>query len=164
MSRALVEVVKNISTVMAVSKVVMDLLIRFSTFLVIWFSTSVFFSSEVYAQGAQVAESSSVSRSMSQYVSQNLAKEKIAGWRVVLSMTDDRRKIERDQYKFKSLYPGRKVEWEHKNPFYLLSCGAFESKLSAQSYLNRIKKEFPDAILKRANDIDRNEMLQWYSY
>ena len=69
----------------------------------------------------------------------------IDGFRIQLMATTDRRKVDDTQAQFGTLYPGVFTTWSQAKPYYRVRVGAFSSKTEASSFLNKIKKDYPDA-------------------
>lgn len=105
-----------------------------------------FISTNVHGQTIKVYEEESVSRMMQQYIAANRMKESIRGWRIQIITTNNRRNMEAARARFMSLYPDIPVNWEHESPYYKVKAGAYEDKISLQSFLQELKKEFPTAI------------------
>ena len=97
-------------------------------------------------QGIQITEHGSIRSVMNQYISQNQNNANVEGWRIQIISTDDRRKMESYRDKFESMYPGMYINWEHRNPWYLVKIGAFRTKLELQGFIQELKDEFPQAI------------------
>lgn len=104
------------------------------------------FSFDSKAQGIQITEHGSIRTVMDQYIGQNKSNSMIEGWRIQIISTDDRRKMEFNKSKFESAYPGMYLEWEHRNPWYLVKVGAFKTKLELQAFIQELKDDFPQAI------------------
>jgi len=114
-------------------------------------STLVFFGLTLFcvdsiAQGIQITEHGNIRTVMDQYINQNRSNATVEGWRIQIISTDDRRKMESYKEKFESVYPGMYLEWEHRNPWYLVKVGAFKTKLELQAFIQELKDEFPQAI------------------
>lgn len=104
------------------------------------------FTSDTSAQGIQVTEHGSIRSVMNQYISQNQNNTMVEGWRIQIISTDDRRKMESFKSKFESMFPGMYINWEHRNPWYLVKVGAFRTKLDLQGFIQELKDDFPQAI------------------
>lgn len=98
------------------------------------------------AQGIQITEHGNIRTVMDQYINQNRGNAMVEGWRIQIISTDDRRKMESFKEKFESAYPGMYLEWEHRNPWYLVKVGAFKTKLELQAFIQELKDDFPQAI------------------
>ena len=114
-------------------------------FILILFSISGF-CVESIAQGIQVTEHGNIRTVMDQYINQNKTDPTVEGWRIQIISTDDRRKMESFKEKFEQAYPGMFLEWEHRNPWYLVKVGAFKTKLELQAFIQELKDDFPQAI------------------
>lgn len=101
---------------------------------------------ESIAQGIQVTEHGNIRTVMNQYINQNKTDPTVEGWRIQIISTDDRRKMESFKAKFEQAYPGMFLEWEHRNPWYLVKVGAFKTKLELQAFIQELKDDFPQAI------------------
>jgi len=101
---------------------------------------------ESIAQGIQVTEHGNIRTVMDQYINQNKTDPTVEGWRIQIISTDDRRKMESFKEKFEQAYPGMFLEWEHRNPWYLVKVGAFKTKLELQAFIQELKDDFPQAI------------------
>ena len=71
----------------------------------------------------------------------------IDGFRIQLMATTDRRKVDDTQAQFSGLYPGVFTTWSQAKPYYRVRVGAFSSRSDASSFLNKIKKDYPDAYI-----------------
>jgi len=98
------------------------------------------------SQGIQITEHGNIRMAMDKYISQNKSNPSVEGWRIQIISTDDRRKMESYKEKFEQAYPGMFLEWEHRNPWYLVKVGAFKTKLELQAFINELKDDFPQAI------------------
>ena len=101
---------------------------------------------DLSGQGIQITEHGSIRTIMNQYISQNQNNPMVEGWRIQIISTDDRRKMEAFKAKFGGMYPGMYINWEHRNPWYLVKVGAFKTKLELQGFIQDLKDEFPQAI------------------
>jgi hypothetical protein len=83
----------------------------------------------------------------------------VIAWRIQIINTDDRRKMETDMRRFKSIYPYiQQVNWKQMSPYYKVTAGSFESKLTALAFLGEVKVHFPSAILVNEK-IAKKELL-----
>jgi SPOR domain len=71
----------------------------------------------------------------------------VDGFRIQLMATTDRRKVDDTQTQFGALYPGVFSTWSQAKPYYRVRVGAFSSRTEASSFLNKIKKDYPDAYI-----------------
>jgi len=110
------------------------------------FVTISIFCVNLSGQGIQVTEHGSIRTVMDKYINQNKSNPMVEGWRIQIISTDDRRKMESFKQKFEMAYPGMFLEWEHRNPWYLVKVGAFKTKLELQSFIQELKDDFPQAI------------------
>lgn len=118
-----------------------------------------FLSLDLSGQGIAITEHGSIRTVMNQYISQNQNNPMIEGWRIQIISTDDRRKMESFKAKFESLYPRMYINWEHRNPWYLVKVGAFKTKLELQGFIHQLKDEFPQAIPIK-DQVSKSELLR----
>ncbi len=100
-----------------------------------------------------------VSRMVDHYININKSTNFVAGWRIQLMATTDRRKMEEAQKDFMSKYPEVRVDWIHKKPYYKLLAGAYASKNEALPVLYKIKKDYPSAFPAKDNNIRPRELV-----
>lgn len=100
----------------------------------------------ISGQGIQITEHGGIRTVMDKYINQNKSNPMVEGWRIQIISTDDRRKMESFKQKFEMAYPGMYLEWEHRNPWYLVKVGAFKTKLELQAFIQELKDDFPQAI------------------
>ena len=98
------------------------------------------------AQNILVNEDPNVTSMMNKYIRQSQEEDKVSGWRIQIITTDDRRKMERAESKFKMMYPNMSVERTHESPYYKVKTGAWDNKLYLQVFLQQIQADFPSAI------------------
>lgn len=113
---------------------------------ILMLATMFLFGIDSFAQGIQITEHGSIRTVMDQYINQNRSNATVEGWRIQIISTDDRRKMESYREKFEVAYPGMYLEWEHRNPWYLVKVGAFKTKLELQAFIQELKDDFPQAI------------------
>ena len=109
--------------------------------------TCLFLSAFVFGRGQSVIEPPEVTRMMDEYIRFNKENPKMKGWRIQVLATTERRLMERTKSRFESRYPDFDLDFEHRNPFYLLKTGAFLTRNDALPLLNRIQKDFSSAFL-----------------
>ena len=114
---------------------------------------------DLSGQGIQITEHGSIRTIMNQYISQNQNNPMVEGWRIQIISTDDRRKMEAFKAKFGGMYPGMYINWEHRNPWYLVKVGAFKTKLELQGFIQDLKDEFPQAIPIK-DQVSKAELLR----
>ena len=73
------------------------------------------------------------------------AVQMIDGFRIQLLATTDRRKVDEMQAGFSSRYPGTFVGFSQAKPYYRVRVGGFATRTDASNYLQKIKKDYPDA-------------------
>jgi len=93
-----------------------------------------------------IHEDPQVTRIMDLYLSINKAITHIAGWRITVITTTDRRLMEQTRLSFQQQF-SMKSKWEYNEPYYYLKAGAFVSRADAASSLETIKKKFSSAFL-----------------
>jgi hypothetical protein len=71
----------------------------------------------------------------------------IDGFRIQLLATTDRRKVDDAMAQFGGRYPGVFSTWSQAAPYYRVRIGGFAARTEATNYLNRIKKDYPDAYI-----------------
>jgi hypothetical protein len=71
----------------------------------------------------------------------------IDGFRIQLMATTDRRKVDEALALFGSRYPGVFSTWSQAAPYYRVRIGGFSARTEASNYLNKIKKDYPDAYI-----------------
>jgi SPOR domain len=108
---------------------------------------SMVFAVQTKAQGITINEDPTITRMMQSYISNNKAVQVIEGFRIQLTATTDRVKMDGTLSVFKSKYPGIYVDWSHEKPYYKVKAGAFTSKANADRYLKSIKLDYPDAYI-----------------
>lgn len=118
-----------------------------------------FLGHDLTGQGIQITEHGGIRSVMNQYISQNQNSASVEGWRIQIISTDDRRKMEAYKDKFESTYPGMYINWEHRNPWYLVKVGAFKTKLELQGFIQQLKDEFPQAIPIK-DQVRKTELLR----
>lgn len=110
----------------------------------------------VQAQSITVNEEPTISRMMETYVSGGKAAtspsttntvQVIDGFRIQLMATTDRLKVDEAQSSFAARYPGVYTGWSQAKPYYRVRVGGFSSRTEASNFLQKIKKEYPDAYI-----------------
>ena len=84
---------------------------------------------------------------------------RLAGFRVQLTSTTDRLRLEETEARFGNLYPGYPSDWVHEPPYYKLRTGAFVDRARATAFLYRVKRDFPSAYPALVRDIRPSELL-----
>ena len=85
-----------------------------------------------------------VERLMDRFIEHN-AEAEIKGWRIMISLTRDRRKIEIAKSRFERYFPEYRCNMSFNDPYYKLIACAFRDKLEAAVVLNKIRRHFPGA-------------------
>jgi SPOR domain len=120
--------------------------------------------SHVNAQKIQINEDPAITEMMSVWTKSNNDNPKMAGWRVQILSSTDRKQVEDGKIKFKSLYPNIHADWMQEKPYYKLRIGAFTSKLEALAMMLAIKANYPGAYTVQDANIHPREILaQQYS-
>lgn len=118
-----------------------------------------FFCVDGSAQGIQVTEHGGIRTVMNQYINQNQSNPMVEGWRIQIISTNDRRKMESFKAKFEYAYPQMYLNWEHRNPWYLVKVGAFKTKLELQAFIQDLKDDFPQAIPIK-DQVSKSELIR----
>jgi hypothetical protein len=108
---------------------------------------SMTFAVQTQAQGISINEDPTITRMMESYAANNKAAQVIEGFRIQLTATTDRAKMDGTVTTFKAKYPGVFIDWSHAKPYYKVKAGAFTSKANAERYLKSIKLDYPDAYI-----------------
>lgn len=124
----------------------------------ILFVTLSFLGSGLFAQ-VRFNEESKVQTLMHRYEQEGRAETSINGWRIKLISTTNRRAWENAERKFKSMYPEYNYTNSYENPYYSLKVGAFETRYDLESYLQRFKDDFTEAIPFR-DRIEKTELFE----
>lgn len=119
---------------------------------------SSFLGSSLLAQ-VRFTEEPKVQALMSRYEKEGRDETSINGWRIKLISTTNRRAWESAERKFRSLYPKYKYANSYENPYYSLKVGAFETRYDLESYLQRFKDDFREAIPFR-DRIEKTELFE----
>jgi hypothetical protein len=112
--------------------------------------------SSLYSQNITINEEPTITRMMEIYTAGVKTTEPttptagaqiIDGFRVQLMATTDRRKVDETQTAFAGRYPGIYSGWSQAKPYYRVRVGAFSSRTEANNFLQKIKKDYPDAYI-----------------
>ena len=117
-----------------------------------------FLGSSLLAQ-VRFSEKPKIQALMSRYEKEGRAETSINGWRIKLISTTNRRTWENAESKFRSLYPEFRYSNSYENPYYSLKVGAFETRYDLESYLQRFKNDFREAIPFR-DRIEKTELFE----
>jgi cell division protein FtsN len=125
--------------------------IVFFAFLIMSFST-------IKAQNVTINEEPTISKMMIVYAGKgkpvanipaptggSTAFQMIDGFRIQLMASTDRRKAEEMQASFAARNPGIHVGISQQAPYYKVRVGGFANRTDAANYLQKIKKDQPDA-------------------
>jgi SPOR domain len=108
------------------------------------------------AQNVTINEEPLITRMMETYVtggksstapSTNNTVQIIDGFRIQLMATTDRLKVDEAQSLFTTRYPGVYTGWSQAKPYYRVRVGGFSSRTEASSFLQKMKKDYPDAYI-----------------
>jgi hypothetical protein len=110
------------------------------------------------SQNNGIHETEDVSRLMQLFIEHNKANKEIDGWRIQIATTTDRRQMDQARSRFSAKHPDIPITWKHVSPYYHVKVGAYETKLELQSFLNKLKKDFPSAIAVR-DKIEETDLL-----
>jgi hypothetical protein len=111
------------------------------------------------AQKVQINEEPAITEMMSIWIQSNTERAKMAGWRIQILSSTDRKQVEDGKSKFKNLYPNIQVDWVQEKPYYKLRVGAFTSKLEALAMMLEIKENYPGAYAVQDSNILPRELL-----
>jgi hypothetical protein len=111
------------------------------------------------AQQVQINEEPAIAEMMSIWTKNNSDRPKVAGWRVQILSSTDRKQIEDGKIRFVGLYPSIQADWVQEKPYYKLRVGAFTSKLEALAMMLEIKDEYPGAYSVQDANIRPRELL-----
>ena len=95
---------------------------------------------------AQLIESPEITTMMEQWKTYNLEHQEVAGYRIQILATVDRRQMETVRHKFENLYPEYPIHTTHNDPYFQLKTGAFLTMQKAQAFLKMLQKDYPAAI------------------
>jgi SPOR domain len=118
---------------------------------------SIVFAVQTKAQGISINEDPTITRMMESYINGNKAAQVITGFRIQLTATTDRVKMDGTVSAFKAKYPGVYVDWLHEKPYYKVKIGGFTSKPNAERYLKSIKLDYPEAYIV-SDKVKSNEL------
>jgi SPOR domain len=118
---------------------------------------SMVFAVQTQAQGISINEDPIITRMMETYMNANKATQVIEGFRIQLTATTDRVKMDGTVNAFKAKYPGVFVDWVHAKPYYKVKIGAFAARANADRYLKSIKVDYPDAYVVQ-DKVKSNEL------
>jgi len=107
-----------------------------------------------------IQEDYPIDQMVARYVSYNRAHPFVAGWRIQVSASTERYKVQADYERFTSLFPGIPAEWSHENPFYKLRAGAYQTKLEALAAVQPVKAYFKMAFPAYDRHIPVSEILR----
>lgn len=113
--------------------------------------------SSSYAQ-VNVVEDKNIEQMLREYTSNQKAEPYVKGYRIQITTTPDRRKMESLRAKFTSTYPDVFMEWEHVSPYYQVRVGAYETKMDLMQFMIELKQSFRDAI-PVVCDIQKSEII-----
>lgn len=113
------------------------------------------------SMGAQsyYTEEPAVQVMMEEFVRFNKENPLVQGWRIQVLATTERRQMDKVKSRFEYLYPNYELDFEHRNPYYLLKTGAFLNRMEALPLLNKLQKEFPGAFMV-SEEVELEMLLQ----
>ncbi len=114
----------------------------------------------VCAQKIQINEDAVVSDMMTRWVDQNRTKPYIAGWRVQLISSTDRRQVESGKTRFMEIFPDIHADWVQEKPYYKLRAGAFFTKAEAMMLVTELNNAFTGAYPTADAKIHPREFLE----
>lgn len=100
-----------------------------------------------------------VERMMNRYTQINQSNSFVAGWRIQVLASTDRRKVEAAYSSFNGRFPEYPCEWVHAKPYYKLKAGAFLTRLEAIAAVRRIKRHYRSALPTYDGNITIQEIL-----
>ena len=114
----------------------------------------------VKSQHITINEDPAIAELMDKYIQWNKENQKVQGWRIQIINTDDRRKMEKELNRFRTIFPNIEyVKWRQVSPYYKVIIGAYESKLDVLAFLQDVKEHFPSAIAI-IEKINKKELLE----
>ncbi len=96
---------------------------------------------------------------MKKYVAINQANPTVAGWRIQVFASTDRRKVESAYATFNGRFPQYPCEWVQEKPYYKLRAGAFLTKLEAIAAREEIKRYYRSAFPAYDKNIKIQELI-----
>lgn len=112
-----------------------------------------------FAQEVTINEDSELTRMIARYTELNRSSTQLSGWRVQLLSTTDRRQIDAMRKDLSTRYPNLYVKWEHVEPYYKLSAGAFSNRFEAYALKEKLKNEYPGAYPTKDKNIKPRELM-----
>jgi hypothetical protein len=113
----------------------------------------------LHAQKVQINEEPAITEMMQVWTKSNTDRPKVAGWRVQILSSTERKQVEDGKIRFKGLYPNIQADWVQEKPYYKLQIGAFSSKLEALAFMLEIKTDYPGAYAVQDASIHPRELL-----
>ncbi len=109
-----------------------------------------------------IDEPSEVRELKERYRQYNSSIETVAGWRIQILATTERRVLDQEKAKFRSKFYDLRFDEKYKKPYYRLTTGASLDKLSILPLLERIKKVYPSSFIVRDPKIEKEELMRIY--
>lgn len=106
-----------------------------------------------------IEKSPAVERLLTRFVQDNSYETNTAGYRIQLLASTDRRSVENELGRFRTLFPTINADWIHQSPYYRLHAGAYEDKWAAVRMLYVVKREYPSAFIMRDPSIRTRDFL-----
>ena len=114
----------------------------------------------VWGQKIQINEDPSITLLMTAWKTGNREKPSIAGWRVQLMSSTDRKQVEEGKTKFRAQFQDVHADWVQERPYYKLQVGAFLTKLEALAFCLELKDLYPGAYPAQDNNIHAREFIE----
>jgi hypothetical protein len=107
-----------------------------------------------------ITEDSSLTKNIERFRQLNADPEyKIDGWRILVQVSRNRRKVEEDKRKMDKIFPDHRAKMVFEDPYYKLYCCAFRTKLELRRTLTVIREEFP-AAFEVASKVSNDDLLR----
>ena len=90
-------------------------------------------------------EEPAIQQMMQRFVEINRSITTMEGWRIQITATTDRAKMNETQRRFQYRYPNISIDWTHERPYYKVRAGAFATRLEALRLLSVVRRDYPSA-------------------
>lgn len=117
------------------------------------------FSLKTEAQNIQINADTTILSMMNRFAEINKSKSNLEGWRIQITATTDRQKLEGMKQTFQYRYPNISVDWVHSKPYFKLLAGAFATKLEALRLKYILEKDYPGIFLVKDRSIRPEELV-----
>jgi SPOR domain len=111
-----------------------------------------------WSQKVTIKEDPIIAQMMEKFTEKNKQKKTVAGWRIQIGSTTDRRQMDETVKKFQQDYPEFTIAWVHAKPYYQVRAGAFKTKLESLRLLSLLKSEYPEAYPVADTNIKQAEL------